>query len=1037
MSYKVTRTSEREGKTHKVEGPDGSIKYFGDPDLKNKPNNPGAKANFYSRHAESLKNNPHFRAYARETWADGGMVEPTPEDMRLRDLFISRKSKIATSSDEGGGGGGSGLGLFEILKGTNLLGLGLPKDIDKEIEGKGIKSDVSLNVADGGLIGSLAALNPMLKQQYDAFPQIGVYTDSAHQQVPTRRPTALAEGGDVELDVGGADSTAQDEGDPTADGIRKRKPIANDPEASARAETALRLREEINALQDLNDADKTILRDKIVGLGATQGIKADEVKATYQTELTKIRQTTQPAPLPQPIKKEAPAAPAAPQKVVLPMTLEGGTGDLAVQERKPIDRRRQELESELFKTLGGDIGDKSITAERRKNASTIAGRLMAVEDATSKLVDPSERVAQIMGTQPLQEATNALSAPAVPEGDAAPTQAASAPITGTPVVTPAAAPIAQPAPAPKAFADLTPAEQDSAIKDNANYKTVLATAQASGFTPDVAQSIAYSDTRRALENEIVGPVTPKSIDEAARSRPLMADYASAVRDEAKYRTQIAELDNLQTELTAGVNDAMQKTQIEQGLDLQKRLALNGAMVEELKTSAVNDLMTAKLKRGVPPFSALLGLIGAGLGSGGSVADFVRVRAKEELDTQLSIYDKKRTMIGDLVAQGDNMVDAYKKTEAALKLTYATSIERELPSIRDARAKAKALAEVAKIRAEALKDLNKVVIDRNKADFDIVRTNLTRANASIKPGIEYIKIMADLSKAEENRKNALKVAGIRASGDKDAAKIGKLEAADMPLSPGMYAASEGKVLNNAQYQRAVGRDKELAGSFVPVLSLEPTALSYEGKSVGNGAKGVLPKEDKTRYRYAGSAKNAETLRTNNTFAKNILPALYEINSIAASSNYRVQDKDKQGKLNVLRSQVTSALAKLFELGTLQDSDRKAMENVIPAFTLIDWGISVPGSDDAKAAIEQLTTLFTRSIQNQNDTLLVGSDGKDWDGSDSRPSEYRGMAATTRAERAAPTILRVRKKGSSDIKELSPEQWQALQKQPNAADFEVVQ
>ncbi len=65
--YKVTRSSERKGKTHKVTGPDGSVKFFGDPNLKNRPNNPEAKKSWYARHKKSLDKNPHFRAYARST----------------------------------------------------------------------------------------------------------------------------------------------------------------------------------------------------------------------------------------------------------------------------------------------------------------------------------------------------------------------------------------------------------------------------------------------------------------------------------------------------------------------------------------------------------------------------------------------------------------------------------------------------------------------------------------------------------------------------------------------------------------------------------------------------------------------------------------------------------------------------------------------------------------------------------------------------------------------------------------------------------
>jgi hypothetical protein len=70
--YVVQRSSDREGKTHKVTGPDGTEKYFGDSNLGQHPKDPERKKAFYARHKENLDNNPYFRAYARETWAEGG-----------------------------------------------------------------------------------------------------------------------------------------------------------------------------------------------------------------------------------------------------------------------------------------------------------------------------------------------------------------------------------------------------------------------------------------------------------------------------------------------------------------------------------------------------------------------------------------------------------------------------------------------------------------------------------------------------------------------------------------------------------------------------------------------------------------------------------------------------------------------------------------------------------------------------------------------------------------------------------------------------
>jgi hypothetical protein len=70
--YTVTRSNDRKGKTHKVTGPGGVVKYFGDSNLGQHPKDPKRKAAFYARHKHNLDNNPFFRAFARKTWKDGG-----------------------------------------------------------------------------------------------------------------------------------------------------------------------------------------------------------------------------------------------------------------------------------------------------------------------------------------------------------------------------------------------------------------------------------------------------------------------------------------------------------------------------------------------------------------------------------------------------------------------------------------------------------------------------------------------------------------------------------------------------------------------------------------------------------------------------------------------------------------------------------------------------------------------------------------------------------------------------------------------------
>jgi len=72
--YTVRKTNERKGKTHVVTGPDGTKKYFGDPNMGERSKSKHGKDAFYARHAKNLKSNPYFRAYAKATWADGGQT---------------------------------------------------------------------------------------------------------------------------------------------------------------------------------------------------------------------------------------------------------------------------------------------------------------------------------------------------------------------------------------------------------------------------------------------------------------------------------------------------------------------------------------------------------------------------------------------------------------------------------------------------------------------------------------------------------------------------------------------------------------------------------------------------------------------------------------------------------------------------------------------------------------------------------------------------------------------------------------------------
>lgn len=72
--YTVRKSNDRKGKTHVVTGPDGTKKYFGDPNMGERSKSKHGKDAFYARHADNLKKNPYFRAYAKSTWEYGGAL---------------------------------------------------------------------------------------------------------------------------------------------------------------------------------------------------------------------------------------------------------------------------------------------------------------------------------------------------------------------------------------------------------------------------------------------------------------------------------------------------------------------------------------------------------------------------------------------------------------------------------------------------------------------------------------------------------------------------------------------------------------------------------------------------------------------------------------------------------------------------------------------------------------------------------------------------------------------------------------------------
>ena len=190
--YTVRKSNDRKGKTHVVTGPDGTKKYFGDPNLGERGKSKYGKDAFYARHKKNLDNNPHFRAYARATWEDGGYMNMLDSNVDMVDM--------ETPMYEYGGsmmyGQGGGIHIDPSKRGTfkaqaSRMGMGVQQAASSILnapEGKYSpamrkKANFARNFAkaDGGYMYQMGG--EMMAQQPQGQPQGGSGQEEIMQQV--------------------------------------------------------------------------------------------------------------------------------------------------------------------------------------------------------------------------------------------------------------------------------------------------------------------------------------------------------------------------------------------------------------------------------------------------------------------------------------------------------------------------------------------------------------------------------------------------------------------------------------------------------------------------------------------------------------------------------------------------------------------------------------------------------------------------------------------------------------------------------------
>jgi hypothetical protein len=197
--YVVTRSSDRKGKTHKVTGPDGTVKYFGDSKLGQHPNDPERKKAFYARHKKNLAGNPYFRAFARKTWEEGGQTDDDREmlsgvaDILRRINDTSNRKEVANYMMDNFREEDVSFQPNAFLKSANVFGKGgeMIRRKDGSYSKRGLWDNIRANAGSGKKpTKQMLEQERKIRSKQEGGEEVGMPQSLEELMNPTRRGTA-------------------------------------------------------------------------------------------------------------------------------------------------------------------------------------------------------------------------------------------------------------------------------------------------------------------------------------------------------------------------------------------------------------------------------------------------------------------------------------------------------------------------------------------------------------------------------------------------------------------------------------------------------------------------------------------------------------------------------------------------------------------------------------------------------------------------------------------------------------------------------
>lgn len=551
---------------------------------------------------------------------------------------------------------------------------------------------------------------------------------------------------------------------------------------------------------------------------------------------------------------------------------------------------------------------------------------------------------------------------------------------------------------------------------SARPSVVYQTAKMSGFDDASARKAAVDQTI----SELTGPRLPvlPSGEEAmalARNSPEVAAMRAAAQRQAEIKLRDTALLTQEAQATAKLREAQTDLQLAQANEFEVRRTAQQAQLDTLRNAVVNDtvnldkyLADAKSRQSFGFIRHALAFVGTAMGGNVNPYALAKQNIANELNTQLNVVDRKRTLLGELIKEGNSMDDAYKLADAQLKNLFALQLQKAAAPLRDERARLAGLDAANKLLYDAAKAQEEVVRKQVDAIYEPYKIKLQGQAGGIRDIFDYIKQGGDMEALRQRLASDAADRSVRRSElgvRKEEAQLKReelqIKSAGNDLVGRLLAGQP--LQNSGEYASVIKANPELRKALV-----KPFEVDTSGKVT------TLP-----GFVLARSDEAAKDLVELKGLSEKSLDFLDRMEGLLKANgyNYRSMSSADQGAFLTARDEFVSALGSKAarNVGVPSDAEYARLAGSVPDASWYE------NADRAQGKLDEFRRIFTGILKRTYDNNVY------------TPGQTGGT--TTPASKGA--TFKVRSK-SNPSQVVSVDRQTALDmlKGPGGADLEIL-